>query len=217
VFNTEYQPPVSAGDGYIRPQAREALRLFSEAGWELKNGKLLNAAGEQFNFEFMIYDSTTERYLIPFRNNLERYGISMHIRNVDQSQYINRLRSRDFDMLHSVSPAMPYPSSDLLILWNSRYIDSTWNTPGVSDPAVDYLTDYIAAHQEDDAILSAAGRALDRVLTWNNYLIPCWYLNHYRIAYVNKFGIPPVRPKYDIGLDNWWPASPPAGFSYAPR
>jgi microcin C transport system substrate-binding protein len=204
VFTREYAPPVTDGSGYIRPEAREALRLLGEAGWELKGGRLLNAAGEQFSFEFMIYDSTIERFLIPFRNNLARYGIDMHIRTVDQSQYINRLRSRDFDMLARVDPAFPYPSSDLMILWHSRYIDSTWNTPGVSDPAIDYLTEFIAAHQEDDAALTASGRALDRVLTWNSYMVPQWYLDHYRLAYKDKFGIPEVRPKYDIGLDSWW-------------
>lgn len=210
VFTREYQPPLGSGDGYIRPQAREALRILKEAGWELKGGRLLNKTGEQFRFEFLIYDSTLERFLIPFRNNLERYGIIMNIRAVDQSQYINRLRSRDFDMLESAFPLFPYPSSDLLIGWNSRYIDSTWNTPGVSDPAVDYLTDYIAALQSvgagdgGDDLLTAAGRALDRVLTWNSYIIPEWYLDHYRLAYVNKFAMPSVRPKYDIGLDCWW-------------
>ena len=204
VFTREYGPPVTDGSGYIRPQAREGLRLLGEAGWELKGGRLLNAAGEQFSFEFMIYDSTSERFLIPFRNNLARYGIDMRIRTVDQSQYINRLRSRDFDMIARGAPAFPYPSSDLLILWHSRYIDSTWNTPGVSDPAVDYLTEFIAAHQEDDAALTAAGRAFDRVLTWNSYMIPEWYLDHYRLAYKDKFGIPEVRPRYDIGLDSWW-------------
>lgn len=204
VFTREYQPPVNSGSGYIRERAREALRLFSEAGWTLKNGKLINAAGENFRFEFLIYDSTSERYLIPFRNNLEKYGISMYIRLVDQSQYINRLRSRDFDMLDINISAFQYPSSDILILWNSRFIDSTWNTPGVSDPAVDYLTDFIAANQENDALLTAAGRAFDRVLTWNCYLIPKWHIDHYRLAYVDKFGIPPVMPKYDKGLDSWW-------------
>ncbi|MDR2097629.1 MAG: extracellular solute-binding protein [Spirochaetaceae bacterium] len=209
VFTQEYEPSATDGSGYIRPGAREALRLLSGAGWELKAGKLLNReTGERFSFEFLIYDSTSERFLIPFRNNLARYGIDMRIRTVDQSQYINRLRSRDFDMLARGAPAFAYPSSDLLILWNSRYIDSTWNTPGVSDPAVDYLTEFIAAHQEDDAALTAAGRALDRVLTWNSYLIPEWYLDHYRIAYKNKFGIPAIRPKYEIGLDCWWSGLP---------
>jgi microcin C transport system substrate-binding protein len=205
VFTREYQPPVTDGSGYIRPQAREALKLLKEAGWELKGGKLLNAeSGEQFRFEFMIYDGASERFLIPFRNNLERYGILMNIRTVDQSQYVNRLRSRDFDMIDRGSPASAYPGSDLLILWHSAYIDSTWNTPGVSDSAVDYLTEFIAGHQEDGEALLAAGRALDRVLTWNNYLIPEWHLDHYRLAYVDKFGIPPVRPKYGTGFDCWW-------------
>ncbi|MDR3355936.1 MAG: extracellular solute-binding protein [Spirochaetaceae bacterium] len=205
VFTREYEPPVTDGSGYIRPGAREGLRLLKEAGWELKGGKLLDVkTGARFSFEFLIYDSTAERFLIPFRNNLARYGIDMRIRTVDQSQYINRLRSRDFDMLALSTSPSAYPSSDLLILWNSRYIDSTWNTPGVSDPAVDYLTEFIAAHQEDDEALTAAGRAFDRVLTWNSYIIPEWYIDHHRLAYKNKFGIPPVRPKYDIGLDYWW-------------
>jgi microcin C transport system substrate-binding protein len=205
VFTAEYNPPVTDGSGYIRPQAREALQLLSEAGWELKGGRLRSReTGEQFSFEFMIYDSTSERFLIPFRNNLARYGIDMRIRTVDQSQYINRLRSRDFDMLAGRTPASFYPSSDLMILWNSGYIDSTWNTPGVSDPAIDYLTEFIAAHQEDDAVLTAAGRAFDRVLTWSGFMIPQWFLPRYRLAYLNKFGVPAVRPKYDKGLDTWW-------------
>jgi len=48
------------------------------------------------------------------------------------------------------------------------------------------------------------GRALDRVLQWNFYLIPQWYLSQYRIATWDKFERPSVMPKYDIGLDTWW-------------
>jgi microcin C transport system substrate-binding protein len=206
VFTEEYNPPVTDGTGYIRPQARKAIALLKEAGWELKHGKMLNAkTGKQMRFELMIYDSSSERIAGPLQNNLARFGIKMDIRMVDVSQYINRLRSRDFDMIAQGFDANPYPSaSTLQDVWDSKYIDSTWNTAGVADPAVDYLIDGIRKHGSDKQALLAWGPALDRVLTWNFYVIPEWYLGAFRIAYANKFGQPKVSPKYDVGLDTWW-------------
>ncbi|MDR2865458.1 MAG: extracellular solute-binding protein [Spirochaetaceae bacterium] len=206
VFTQEYNPPVTDGTGNIRNQAREALSVFKEAGWELKNQKLLNAQGEHFSFELLLRqaDTDTERVAITFQRNLERYGIDMKIRSVDDSQFINRLRSRDFDMISWRYLANQTPSSDLMIVWNTKHIDSTWNIAGVSDPAIDYLTTKISENQEDGEKLLALGRALDRVLTWNSYLIPEWNLPSFRIAFKNKFGKPAVRPKYDVGIETWW-------------
>jgi microcin C transport system substrate-binding protein len=205
VFTEEYIPPVTDGTGLIRAQAREAMKLFNDAGWELSAGKLTNkTTGEQMTFELLIYTTSSERVAIPLQRNLERYGIDMRIRLVDTSQYINRLRSRDFDIIARGSPANPYPSAGMAIIWHSRYIDSTWNTPGVSDPAVDYLIDRIMANQEDDRQLLYLGHALDRVLTWNFYVIPEWHLSKFWLAYIDKFEKPAIRPRYDTGLDTWW-------------
>ncbi|MDR2601214.1 MAG: extracellular solute-binding protein [Spirochaetaceae bacterium] len=204
VFTSEYNPPETDGGGYIRDQARLALKFFSQAGWNLKNGRLVNEKGEPFIFELLIYDVSSERIAVPLRRNMEKFGITMNIRLVDTSQFINRLRSRDFDMISSAAPAMPYPSSDVLILWHSKYIDSTWNTAGVSDEAVDYLCEQIALSQEDGERLLALGRALDRVLTWNFYAIPQWHIAKFRIAYKNKFEKPAAPPRYAIGRDSWW-------------
>ncbi|GMO60952.1 MAG: extracellular solute-binding protein [Termitinemataceae bacterium] len=204
VFTKEYNPPVSAGNGDIREGVREAMRLFNEAGWHLKDGSLVNAKNEQFDFELLIWDTDVERYAIPFQRNLKRYGISMRIRMVDSSQFVNRLRSRDYDMISRGTPALQYPSSSLLILWHSSYLASTYNSPGVTDPVVDALVEQIAASQEDDALLLTLGHALDRVLTWNTYCIPQWYLGKFRVAHVDKFGKPSQRPKYSLGLDTWW-------------
>ncbi|MDR0551661.1 MAG: extracellular solute-binding protein [Spirochaetaceae bacterium] len=204
VWTTEFQPLETDGSGYIRAQAREGLRLLAEAGWSLKAGKLVNGKGEPFSFEMLIYDTTMERVLIPLQNNLARYGIEMRIRLTDVSQFVNRLRSRDYDMISASGIPLDYPSSDLMILWHSSYIDSTWNTPGVMDGAVDYLCEQIAASQEDGERLLALGRVLDRVLTWNAYCIPEWHSPNYLIAYSSKFRRPAVLPKFDIGLDYWW-------------
>ncbi|MDR2521282.1 MAG: extracellular solute-binding protein [Spirochaetaceae bacterium] len=204
VFTREYNPPATDGTGAIRPQARQALELLRQAGWTLKNGTLVDSGGRPFTFELLIYDTATERFAIPFRANLDRYGIDMRIRMVDTSQFINRLRSRDFDMISRLAPAMYYPSSDLMILWHSAYIDSTWNTSGVRDRAVDYLCEQIAAAQEDPRRLLALGHAFDRILTWNAYGIPLWHKSAFRLAYANKFGRPKTMATYSIDLDSWW-------------
>jgi microcin C transport system substrate-binding protein len=205
IFTQEYDPPQSDGTGYIRAGMREAMKLFNQAGWELKGGKLINTAtGEQMRFELLIYSPLSEKIAIPLQRNLARFGIDMHIRMVDTSQFVNRLRSRDFDMLDRGYSANYYPSSSLAITWHSDYIDSTYNTAGVDDPAVNYLVEGIMAHQEDEDALLAWGRALDRVLTWNHYVIPQWHTSEFWVAYNRKLEKPLVRPRYALGIDTWW-------------
>ncbi len=117
---------------------------------------------------------------------------------------LKRLRDRDFDMVSSGFAANAYPSSNLLFSWNSKFIDSTYNTAGVLDPVVDALTDDIAKNQQHPQKLLYLGRALDRVLQWNFYIIPQWYLSKYRVATWDKFERPEVMPTYDLGVDTWW-------------
>lgn len=205
VFTSIYQPPSSDGSGNDRQNLLKATQLLKEAGWVVKNQKLVNAkTGQPFTFELMLLSGSNFQYVLPFRHNLQRLGIEMQIREVDASQYTRRMRERDFDMMSTVYMAMPFPSADLQILWDSQYIDSSYNTAGVKDPAVDSLVRQIAAHQGDEKALLPLGRALDRVLTWNNYMLPMWYSNHDRYAYWDKFSTPPIRPAYAIGFDNWW-------------
>ncbi|GAK60827.1 extracellular solute-binding protein family 5 [Candidatus Vecturithrix granuli] len=205
VFTQEYNPPVTDGSGNIRTQLREALSLLKEAGWEIQDKKLVNVAtGQPFEFELLLYSPSMERIAIPIQKNLERMGITMNIRVVDDTQFINRMRSRDFDMISGAYSASHYPTSDLKIVWRSDYLDYTWNTAGVQDEVVDALVDGIEASQNDDAALLAYGRAFDRVLTWNHYVIPEWHISTFRVAYWNKFSRPEIRPKYALGLFTWW-------------
>jgi microcin C transport system substrate-binding protein len=204
VFTTEFRLPENSGTGDIRDGVRKAVALLKEAGWELKRGKMIDRSGTQMSFELLIDTVSSERIAIPVQRNLAKYGIEMRIRMVDDSQYINRLRKRDFDMLSWIFSASQYPSPDLMIQWHSKHIDNTWNVAGVMDDAVDYLTESIARYQGDKAALVTIGRALDRVLTWNYYVIPQWHIAKYRIAHTNKFGFPVQRPKYGLGTDTWW-------------
>ena len=201
----EYSPPVTDGSGNIRDQLRTALDLLKQAGWELRDEKLVDTkTGKPLVFELLLDSPTFERIAAAMKKNFARMGVTMNIRVVDPSQFINRLRDRDFDLIWQGYGANYYPSLDLKIAWRSDYIDSTYNTAGVQDPAVDYLIDGIVANQEKPAALLDWGRALDRVLTWNFYVIPQWYISKFRIAYWDKFSRPAVRPLYSLGTGSWW-------------
>lgn len=205
VFTEVYQPPKSDGSGYNRQNLLKATQLLKEAGWEVKGGQLVNVkTGQPFTFELLLLSGSDSLYVLPFQHALSRLGITMTVRSVDSSQFINRLRSRDFDMIPRTYPAMDYPSNSLLIFWNSNYIKSTYNTPGLISPAVDELTQKIASYQGQEKPLLSLGRALDRVLTWNHLMIPLWYSDRDRFAYWNKISMPAIRPKSSLGLDTWW-------------
>ncbi|ACS86120.1 extracellular solute-binding protein family 5 [Musicola paradisiaca Ech703] len=205
VFGPAWQPPQSDGSGYDRNNLRQALQLLQQAGWELRGDKLVNKqTGAPFRFELMLSTASNSLYALPFQHSLQRLGIQMDIRSVDTPQFTSRIRKRDYDMTPRLFSATPYPSSDLAILWSSAYINSSYNAPGVQDPAIDRLIDDIVRHQGDKTALLPLGRALDRVLTWNQFMIPLWFTNHDRFAYWNKFAMPAQRPAYTLGFDSWW-------------
>jgi microcin C transport system substrate-binding protein len=83
------------------------------------------------SFELLLSSGGNDQWVLPFKHNLERLGITMNIRQVDNAQITNRMRSRDYDMMQRLWPAQPWPSSDLQISWASSYIDSSYNAPGV--------------------------------------------------------------------------------------
>lgn len=204
VFNAIYQPPVSDGSGYDRGNLFKALALLKQAGWTLRDKRLVDAQEKPFRFELLVMSGGNNQYILPFQHSLARLGITMTVREVDSAQFTNRLRKRDFDMIASSYGAYAFPSSDLQIIWGSAYVDSSYNRPGVKDPAIDQLINQIVRHQGDKAALLPLGRALDRVLTWNYFMIPLWYSHQIRLAYWDKFAMPAQRPLYDLGFDSWW-------------
>ncbi|MBT7259736.1 MAG: ABC transporter substrate-binding protein, partial [Desulfobacula sp.] len=206
VYTKEYHPPVTDGSGNIRPQMRIALSILKKAGWQIIDRKMTNIQTKKImEFELLLYSPTMERIAIPIQDNLKKLGIAMNIRRVDTTQFINRMRARNFDMISGGYSANTFPSTNLKIVWHSGFLDSTYNTAGVKDPAIDFLTEKIAQNQTNKQALLYYGRALDRVLQYNFFVIPEWHLSKFRVAYWNKFARPAIRPKYSIGfIDTWW-------------
>ncbi|WP_413111446.1 extracellular solute-binding protein [Thaumasiovibrio sp. DFM-14] len=205
LFTETYNPPISDGDGLIRNNLLKAKYLLEDAGWVIQNQQLVHQdTGQYFQFELMISTPDQERTALPFQANLRRLGIDMRIRMVDSAQFVNRMRSRDYDMIDRGFNANRYPDGSLTIVWHSNYIDSTYNAAGVQDPIIDSLTMTIAESQGDGEALAALGPALDRVLQWNFFVIPKWHLNAFWVAYWDKFARPSLRADYALGLDTWW-------------
>ncbi len=205
VFSEVYENFSTDGSGNIRPQLRQAVTLLREAGYVSRNGVMVHEeTGEALAFELLLYSPAFERIAIPFRENLARAGITMSIRTVDVTQYTNRMRERDYDMLVRDLGGGAYPSTNLMFQFHSNYLDSTYNSIGVQDPVIDTLVEGIRDNQQNDAELLAYGRALDRVLLWSYYVIPHWHISAYRVAYWNKFARPETRPRYALGASTWW-------------
>ncbi|WP_238122149.1 MULTISPECIES: extracellular solute-binding protein [unclassified Xanthobacter] len=206
VFTTAYTNPVSGNEEARRANLREAARLLKDAGYEVKNRKLVNAAGEPFTIEILLASPAMERVAVFYKPALERLGITVTVRMVDSSQYINRLRARDFDMIVSGWGQSLSPGNEQRDFFGAQAADreGSRNYAGIKDAAVDALIDKVI-YATDRADLVAATHALDRVLMWNEFVIPAWTLNYTRTARWDRFSHPAPLPAYSFAFpDIWW-------------
>ncbi|MGH1449156.1 MAG: extracellular solute-binding protein [Pseudomonadaceae bacterium] len=205
VFEEVQGPPETDGSGIIREQMREAYLLLQDAGWEIVDDRLVNEQGEHLQFEFLIAQSDFERVLLPYKRNLASLGIELTLRRVDVSQYINRLRSRDFDMVVTGFGQSNSPGNEQREYWHSSSADNpgSRNLMGLQDPAVDALVEGLIEAESREALLNHT-RALDRVLLAGHYVVPNFHTTVYRVAYWDKFAHPQQSPRYDLGLFTWW-------------
>ena len=205
VFDQEFTLPVSDGSGIIRERRLHAWKLLEQAGYRIENDRMVNAQGQPLAFEFLITQANLERVLLPFKRNLAELGIDMSIRRADVSQYINRMRSRDFDMTSAIWPQSGSPGNEQRDFWHSASYDNpgSRNFIGLQDPAIDQLVEGLINADSREALI-AHTRALDRVLLWNHYVIPNYYTDRWRIAHWRQLKRPATAPLYDVGLFTWW-------------
>jgi microcin C transport system substrate-binding protein len=208
VFTTEYQVPTTDGSGNNRTNLRKAIDILKSAGWEIKGGKLTNAAGEQLQFEILLDDQIFERIMQPFIQNLARLGVQATVRTViDSSQYKNRTDNYDYDMITNVFGESLSPGNEQRDFWGSASADLPGgaNLIGIKDPIIDELIDLVIMAPDRQSLITRT-RALDRVLLSGHYVIPSWHLRVFRVAYWDKFGRPPTTPKpaYGTGFESWW-------------
>ncbi|MBX3495042.1 MAG: ABC transporter substrate-binding protein [Parvibaculum sp.] len=206
VFGPAIVPPASDGSGQDRGLLRRAATLLDEAGWRIVDGTRRNADGQTLSVEFLDDEPMFERIVAPLVKNLRLLGVAATIRQVDTSQYQERMNNYDFDASIRRFSLGLTPGIELRSYWNSKFADVPGgrNLSGIANPAVDALIEIViaAGSREEQTV---AARALDRVLRAGHYWIPQWHKNSHHLAFWDIFGRPETKPKYERGvIRTWW-------------
>ena len=205
LFTEEYRLPVTDGSGNNRDGLRRALDLLRQAGWAVKDRRLINARGENFAFEILLNGPSFERVALPYIQWLQRIGMEPRVRTIDPAQYQVRMDSFDYDMTIDVIGQSLSPGNEQRDFFTSAKAQESGsqNIAGISDPVVDELVELVI-NAPDREELVARTRALDRVLLWHDYMIPQWHSRTFRVAYWDKLGRPERNPRYNLAIDSWW-------------
>lgn len=205
-FQTPLTHEYPRNEEEFRARLIEADKQLTKAGWVISNGRRVHKLTRQpLDFEILIVMPAFERVLLPFKQNLKQLGINMNVRLVDPSQFADRLRQFDYDMTIHTYVVSLTPGNELRDYWHSSSaaVKGSQNLSGIKNPVVDKLIMNVI-NSKDRAEMIQNIHALDRVLMWEHYLIPQWYIGAYRVAYWDKFSMPSVQPPYDVGIDAWW-------------
>jgi peptide/nickel transport system substrate-binding protein len=208
VLDGTYSVPGATPAGSNRDSLRSAFLLLKDAGYEVKDGRLVKN-GVPLSFEMLAQTRQQERLMLSYARNLERLGIAARIRQVDTAQYWSRLKTYDFDMIQWTWGSSLSPGNEQLNRWSSKAasIDGSLNYAGAKNPAVDAMIEalLLAISQEE---FTAAVRAFDRVLMSGDYVIPLFHLPKVWVAYWSQLRYPATLPLSGFDLDTWWSDSP---------
>jgi microcin C transport system substrate-binding protein len=205
LFTQPFKLPVTDASGNNREELRAALALLEQAGWKVRDRKLVDADGKPFSFEITLDQPAFERVSLPYVQWLSRLGIDAHVRTVDPAQFQRLTDTYDFDMIVIALDESESPGNEQTGYWtcDSAQQVGGFNLMGVCSPVVDALVhDIVSA--PDYAHLANATRALDRVLLWGWYVVPHWYLQSVRVAYWDRFGRPEQPVRTGLAFDSWW-------------
>lgn len=209
VLNGGYRMPVSDGTGRNRKNLRAALKLFAEAGYELKNGQLVSrSSGQQLSFEILAGSTINERLFLSFSRDLAKLGIEARVRIVDSAQYQSRIKSYDYDMIQTRWPSSLSPGNEQIFRWASRMAEreGTFNFAGVRNEAADAMIDAMLAARSAENFVAAV-RALDRVLLSGHYVIPLFHLPKQWVGHWSRLRYPDKTSLFGYQLETWWSAA----------
>ncbi|HLB97197.1 MAG TPA: extracellular solute-binding protein, partial [Acetobacteraceae bacterium] len=205
LFTQPFTLPVTDGSGNNREQSIQALKLMAEAGWTVKDRKLVDADGQQMTFTILLDDPSYERVALPYVDDIKRLGIDVRVRTVDPAQYQHVTDDFDYDMTIYIYSESDVPGNELRDYFScaSAKAVGSANLPGVCDPAVDAMIEKVVTAQDRPTLLTAA-HALDRILLWRWYMVPEYSNQKFRVAWWNRFGYPDKPIREGFNFDTWW-------------
>ena len=195
VFTDPVELPENGGFGRNRETLLQADALLEDAGWIIGDFRRVHAVtGEPFSLELLVTYHDHERMLVPFVENLGRLGIDAVLRRVENNLLTNRLRKYDFDATVRKLRVGEMPDRHRLrTQFTSRYADlpNMRNYAGIKNPAIDFLVEKILDSDTLEA-MNTAGRALDRVLLHNFYVIPDGHPVGRHVVHWDRIRHPPL-------------------------
>lgn len=202
-----YTLPVSDGSGRDRKVLRAAVGKLAEAGWTIKDGAMVNAAGEPFAFTLTIANGDQQKIALHYARTLEQIGIKVDVRLIDPAQFAAIQKTYDYDMIPATWFNSLSPGNEQKLYFGSdgKSKEGTRNYPGIADPKVDAAIEAMlkATTRED---FGAAVRAEDRLLVAGHYIIPLYDAGGQWVARWAHIGVPEKQPLPGFEATTLWRA-----------
>lgn len=206
IFTQDPLMPHTSGDRPLdRGNLRQALALMEEAGFKSgDDGMLRDTNGNTLDIEFLETRQSFDRIINPYIENLQRLGVNVTYNRVDPSQYQARTQANDFDMIFDGYTVGLQEGRGLSQKFGCEDKDDIFNPAGYCSEAVDVLAEFVTAADTYDE-MAAAVRAIDRVMRYDYFVVPVWYLGKNWAAYYDFYEYPENLPQFGLGhLDYWW-------------
>lgn len=205
LFTTPFTLPVTDGSGNNREVLRQALDLLRQAGWTVRERRLVNAAGQQLRFEILLSNPSFERVALPYVQWLARLGVEARVRTVDPAQFQRLSDTYDYDMAVEVFGQSESPGNEQRGYWtcDSAKQEGGANSAGVCNPVIDTLVETLI-NAPDRANLETTTKVLDRVLLHGWYVVPHWHVRTFRAAYWDRFARIDMPLRSGLAFDAWW-------------
>ncbi len=209
IYTEAYNIPKSNNQNGIdmqRENLKYARDLLKEAGFVFQKGVLVDSKSKKpLKITLLLDNPAFERLALQYARNLKVLGIVLEIQKIDSSQYTNRVKNFDFDIIVGIIGQSLFPGNEQRYFWGSASANQkgSRNYSGIHSQAIDCLIGkVINAKDRQRQIL--ATKALDRALLWGDYVVPHYFLPTFRIAFWNNVMMPEIMPRYDLSPQIWW-------------
>jgi peptide/nickel transport system substrate-binding protein len=205
VMNGTYEPARTDGTGRDRKEMKRAYDILVSQGYKIQNEQLLDPRGTPLAFEILTRSVGEERLGLAYKRTLERLGIAVSIRTVDDAQYQKRLQTFDYDVILGAYSSSLSPGYEQFSRWGSqsKEVEGSFNFAGVSDPVIDMLLDKMLSARGNEEFTSVV-RALDRVLISGHYMVPIYYQPEQWVARWAHLQHPDKTSLIGNQLNTWW-------------
>ena len=206
IFTEDAFLPHESGERPLdRRNLRAALALMAEAGYTPgSDGKLRDANGQVLTLEFIEDQQAMDRILLPYIENLKALGVDATYNRIDPAQYQDRNQNKDFEMRDAAYGVLLIESTGLSQRFGCEDRDDVFNDAGYCNPVVDGLAESLLEVETYDE-MAAHIRAIDRIMRYDYFMVPVWYLPEAWMAHFDMYGFPEELPPFSTGfLTFWW-------------